>query len=68
MLVTDFTIHVWSLLTIIIIFKDFIYLFEREEEREYEHVEGLGAEGEGEADTPRSRKPNVGLHSRAQTP
>ena len=38
------------------VFKDFIYLFEREYE--------LGGRKEGEADSSLSREPNMGLNSR----
>ena len=51
-------VHVYILYTII--FKDFIYLREREIVRDHEQ----GKQGEGEAGSPLSRKPTVGLDPR----
>ena len=50
-------------LLLVFFFSDFIYLFDRERKREREHKQGE-KQAEGEADSPLSRKPNVGLHTR----
>ena len=61
--------NIFFAMTYIIFLKYFVYLFdiERETDTEREHKQGkLQAEGEGDADSPLSRKPNVGLDPRTR--
>ena len=56
----------FSLSLFFFFFLDCIYSFERGREREREHdgATGRGTEGKGETNTPLSREPNAGFHSR----